>query len=796
MPLAPGVRLGPYEIVAPLGAGGMGEVYRARDTRLRRDVAVKVLPQSYSQDPTRLRRFEQEALAASALNHQNLLTIHDIGSEAGAPFVVFELLQGETLRERLKSGALSEGSAVDLGSQIVSGMAAAHEKGIVHRDLKPENIFVTRSGLLKILDFGLAKLTQPDRDADPASEAETQSALTGAGVVMGTVGYMSPEQVKGAAVDARSDLFSIGCVLYEMLAGRRAFSGSSSAETLSAILRDEPKPLVPDTLPSPLERVVRRCLEKSPDARFQSARDLAFALREAAQPASTARSERPAARARKKVPALAAAAVLALAVAAALSLDAFGVRSRLFGNRGAGGGVRALAVLPLQNLSGDPGQDYFADGMTDALTARLAQIRSLRVIARTSASQYKDGKKPVREIARELGIDAVVEGSFTRSGDRVRITAELIEAATEAHVWARSFERELGDVLMLQGEVAGAIAGQIEAQLTSDERSRLSARSPVAPRAYEAYLRGRFLLDEGSEKGLREALVQFNKALELQSDYAAPHAGLASCYAILPFYSSLSPAEVLPKARAAAERAVELDASLAEAHASLAYVRAYYEWDWRAAEREFRKALELRPSFADAHFSYSRFLAASGRMAEAIAEIREAEALDPRELSLKANKALLYYFDGRYDEALEPLLELAQANPQLSIAHWGVGLAYEQKGASREALDSLEQAARLSKGLNIQSSLAHAQAIFGQRDKARQALSRLQERARASYVPSYHFAIIYAGLGEHDRAVDWLERAYQERSTVLAYLRLDPRLAPLRSDPRYAELVKRLGFPS
>ena len=456
----------------------------------------------------------------------------------------------------------------------------------------------------------------------------------------------------------------------------------------------------------------------------------------------------------------------------------------------------SLAVLPLENLSGDPGQDYFVDGMTDALTASLAQIRSVKVIARSSAMQYKGSKKPIREIARELRVDALVAGAFARSGDRVRITARLIQGESEVHVWAKSFERELGDVLALQGEVARAIAGQIEAELTLDEQSRLAAKRPVAAQAYEAYLRGRFLLDEGSEKSVREALEQFNRALAIQDDYAAAYAGIASHYAILPFYSALSPAEVFPKARAAAEKAVALDDGLAEAHASLAYVRAYYEWDWAAADREFKKALELRPSFADAHFSYSRFLAASGRMPEAVAEIRKAEELDPRELSLKANTALLSYFQGRNDDALKGLLEILQADPSNSTARWGIGLSYEQKGMGAEALAALQEVTKVSKNRNLLASLAHAEARFGQASEAREILAKLKEQSRQSYVPSYYFALIYTGLGERDSAFEWLERAYQERSTVLAYLRLDPRLAPLRSDPRYASLVKRLQFPS
>jgi TolB-like protein/Tfp pilus assembly protein PilF len=647
---------------------------------------------------------------------------------------------------------------------------------------------------VKILDFGLAKLTHPEPGAGPLAEAPTFTAVTEPGVVMGTVGYMSPEQVKSLPADARSDLFSFGAVLYEMLSGRRAFSGRSNAETLSAILRDEPAPFSPEPVPSPLERVVRRCLQKSPEERFQSARDLAFALRESSGGHTTVGVAKAASAVRWAFPAVGVGA-LVLAVAAAVFFDAGRIRERLFGARSAVR-MRSLAVLPLENLSGDPGQDYLADGMTEALTASLAQIRSVKVIARTSAMQYKGSKKRLWEIARELRVDAVVEGSFARSGDRVRITAELIQGETESHLWARTFDRELGDVLTLQGEIARAIAGQVEAELTLDERSRLAARRPVAARAYEAYLRGRFFLDEGSEKGMQSALDQFNRALEIQSDYAAAYAGIASYYAILPFYSSLSPAEVFPKARAAAEKAVELDESLAEAHASLAYVRAYFEWDWAAAEREFRKALDLRPSFADAHFSYSRFLATSGRMEEAVAEIRRAEELDPRELSLKANTALLSYFQGRYEDAVRELLEINRTDPALSTAHWGLGLSYEQRGMGSEALASLQEATRLSKSRNVLASLAHAQALFGQPARAREVLTKLEEESRKSYVPSYYFALIYTGLGEKDRAFEWLERAYRERSTVLAYLRLDPRLAPLRSDPRYSDLVRRIGFPS
>ncbi len=791
MPLAPGTRLGPYEILAPLGAGGMGEVYRARDTRLKREVAVKVLPESYSQDPERLRRFEQEALAASALNHPNILTIHDFGSENGAPYVVSELLEGQTLREALSKAPFPEKKAVDYGVQIANGMAAAHEKGIVHRDLKPDNVFVTKEGPVKILDFGLAKLTHPERKTEPPIEAPTFTAVTDPGVIMGTVGYMSPEQVKGQPADPRSDVFSFGAVLYEMLAGKRAFSRPSSAETMSAILRDEPPPLSPETVPTPLANVVSRCLEKAPASRFQSARDLAFALKESSGIHSTVKITQPKPAMNKALPA--AIALLAIAIAV-IGFNRKGIRERL--TPSATIRVNSLAVLPLQNLSGDKEQDYFADAMTEALTSSLAQIRSLKVISRFSAMQYKESKKPLKEIARELGVDAVVEGTTTREGDRVRITAQLIQGETDLNLWSKSYERELGDVLTLQDEIARTIATQIEAELTQDEKSRLARKRPIAPKAYEAYLRGRFFMDEGGEKGMQSALDQFNKALEIQSDYAAPYAGISTCYALMPFFTSQSPVDAFPKARTAAEKSVELDDTLPEAHAALAYIRAYYEWDWQAAEKEFRKALDLRPNFADAHFSYSRFLAAAGRMNEAIAEIKKAEELDPRELELKANTAILAYFEGRNDDALKALQELTKTDPELAIAHWGIGLSYEQKGMAKEALASIQEAMKLSKSRRFSSSMAHAQARFGQPAQARQILTKFKEDARKAYVPSYYFALVHTALGEKDSAFEWLERSYQERSTLLAYLRIDPRLAPLRADPRFSDLVRRMGFPS
>jgi eukaryotic-like serine/threonine-protein kinase len=795
MALTSGTRLGPYEILAPLGAGGMGEVYRARDSKLKREVAIKVLPQSLAADDDALARFEREALAVAALSHPNILAIFDFGTHEGKTYTVMELLEGETLRGKLDAGPITQKRAVDYALQIAKGLSAAHEKGIVHRDLKPENLFVTRDSHLKILDFGLAKKVEAVAPGKETS-APTGSGHTVPGTVMGTVGYMSPEQVRGQAADPRSDIFSFGAVLYEMLTGERAFRGESAIETMNAILKEEP-PEVSASRPhlSPaLDRVVRRCLEKSPAERFQSTRDLGFALAEAAgasaQPASVFHE---AGRSWRVLGT--AAASLALVITLALLLDLAGLRRRLLGKGGAAQPIHSLAVLPLENLSRDPQQEYFADGMTEELIASVSQISALRVISRTSVMQYKAAKRPLPEIARALNVDAVVEGSVLRSGDSVRITAQLIDAKSDRHLWAKSYQRDLRDVLALQGEVARAIAREVEAELTGAERARLERSQPIDAKAHEAYLQGRLFLEQGSEEGLKKAFDSFQKALQIEPDYAGAYSGLASYYAILPFHSQFSPAQVFPQARAAAQRAVELDEKLAEAHASLAYIRAYYEWDWAAGEREFRRAIELRPSYADAHFSYSRFLAASGRPEEAMAEIRRARELDPMESSLKANTALLSYFGRQYDQALEELLQLRRLEPKLPIAHWGIGLVEEQKRSYEEAIASLQEATSLSASLNFKSSLGHAYAVAGRKDEARAILREIKEQSKRAYVPSYFSALVYAGLEDKDRAFEWLERAYQERSTVLAYLNLDPRLANLRADPRFSDLLRRVGHP-
>jgi len=793
MPLTPGARLGPYEIIALIGAGGMGEVYRASDPRLGREVAIKVLPKDFSADPERLRRFEQEARAASALNHPNILTIFDVGTHGDVPYVVSELLDGETLRQRLAGAPLPPRKAMDYASQIAEGLAAAQEKGIVHRDLKPENLFVMGDGRVKILDFGLAKVTRPEVPIALLTQAPTSIAETEPGLVMGTVGYMSPEQVRGLPADPRSDIFAFGAILYEMLTGQRAFRGSSPADTMSAILKEEPElaASLPGATPT-LARIVRRCLEKSPQERFQSARDLAFSLRESSSASASPPSVlSPGSRSRAFLW-LAPLGLVAL-LAALIAADAGGLRERLFGSS-ASTPIQSLAVLPLENLSHDPEQEYFADGMTEVLIADISQISALRVISRTSVMGYKGAKKPLPEVARALNVDALVEGSILRSGDRVRITVQLIEAKSDRHLWAKSYERDLKDVLVLQNEVARAIAGEIRVALTPQERSRLRTQRAIDPEALNAYLIGRRYLDEGSPEGLQKAIKYFHDALDKEPRYALAYTGIADYYSILPFYSRLAPKDAFPQAKAAVTKALEIDEGLAEAHASLAYVLAYYDWDWKGAEREFKRALELNPSYASAHHSYSRYLAARGRLEEATTEIERAQELDPLEILLKANKAMLAYFGGRYDQAISELQVTLELNPDFPVAIWGLGLSYEQKGMFEKALASMQKATGLSPSLNFKASLGHTYAAAGKRREVQSVIDALAEQSKQRYVPAYYFALIYVGLGDKDRAFHWLEKAFEERSTLLAYLRLDPRLAGLRSDPRFADLIRRIGL--
>jgi len=753
--LEKGTRLGDYEIQSLLGAGGMGEVYRARDLRLRRDVAVKVLPAVVSSDPERLRRFEQEATAAAALNHPNILAVHQLGTYAGTPYLVSELLEGETLREQIRRGRVAQRRVIDYGVQIAHGLAAAHEKGIVHRDLKPENLFLTKDGRIKILDFGLAKLMQPQ----PGSErsAPTIGSETEPGLVMGTVGYMSPEQVRGQNADHRADIFAFGAILYEMLTGKRAFQKPTSPETMAAILNEDPpaiSQITPGLSPA-MQRIVRRCLEKNPEQRFQSASDLAFALAALTDAQDIInKGLTKGESARTQYTALAAGVAL---LAALLVLSSLWVARRWQSKRAAAdaSGIRSLAVLPLTNLSGDREQDYFADGMTEQLTTTLGQISALRVISRTSAMHYKNSQKTLPEIAGELHVDAVVEGSVERVGNQVRITAQLIEAATDRHLWARSYERDLRGILTLQDDVAQAIASEVRVNLTPQEQKQLARARQVIPQAQELYLRGLYDLRKGTAASIDEAIGEFQQAIAIDPNEAHAYAELASAY-----YDQSTvlraPLEVMPKAKAAAIRALELDDSLAEAHGSLGYVKLLFDWDWPGAEHEFRRALELNPNLPRVHIGYAIFLLTLRRPDEASEEFSRADALDPFTGQSHMDRAWLLFNASRFEEAIQAATSTGDDRV--------VALASAELGRSEEAIAAADRAVTRTKNPLLVAQIASAYALAGNKDKAKALLTRLEAQVRQRYVCGFNVACVYAGLGEKEQAFAWLEKAYRDRS--------------------------------
>ena len=784
MTLPAGTRLGPYEVLSPLGAGGMGEVYRALDTRLDREVAVKVLPERLAEDPAALSRFEREAKALAALSHPNVLTILDFGQQDQIAYAVMELLEGETLRSRILRTKMSWREASELGFELADGLAAAHSRGIVHRDLKPENVFLTSDGRAKILDFGLARREGPPEVQDQTHQ-QTQTQVTEPGSVMGTVGYMSPEQVSGVAADARSDIFSLGCVLYEIVAGARPFAGRTHGEVLAAILRDEPPDLSGGPLPAELVGVIRHCLQKKPEQRFQSARDLAFALKAIGLgSAVTTPVSAPVRRSRKLGVALAAAAVV---------LAGLGVA--LWRGLPTGNAVHSIAVLPFQNLSNDPAQEYFVDGMTEELIANLAKVQKLRVISRTSVMQYKGAKKPLPQIARELHVDSVVEGSVMRSGQRVRITVQLIQAATDEHLWSETYDKDLTDVLSAQADAARAIVAGIQVRLTPDEGRRLAAARPVDPEAYDAYLKGRYYQFKFTPDDYEKALDFYRKAIDKDPTYAQAYAGVANTYWNMAVDGLLLPKEGIAKCESAARKAQELDDTLGEVHAALSGV-ATLKWNREGARRELDKAIALSPQDAHMRLAQALGLRATGRWEEAIEAGKRAQELDP--VSVETNRTLgsIFFWAGRYDEAIWQYKKTIELDPNDARVHDFLADAYARKKMDREAIAEEQKYLVLSGDDESAETLGRDFASSGYKEAmralCRRTLAFTEEAARQVYVSPLQFAVLYAQLGEKERAFVFLEKAFEERQPWLDHLKTDPQFEPLRSDPRFGDMVRRV----
>jgi TolB-like protein len=787
--LAPSFLLGPYEVVAQLGAGGMGEVYRARDPRLRREVAIKVLSRRFVTDPTQLRRFDQEARAAGALNHPNILAVFDVGLQDGIPYVVTELLVGETLRDRLRRGPPPLAECLEAARQVAAGLAAAHEKGIVHRDLKPANLFWTGDRRMKILDFGLAK------QMGAAGDATLSTADTLPGTILGTVGYMAPEQLRGQEVDARADLFSFGAVLYEMLAGSRAFGDATVAETMSAILVQEP-PALPAAraVPAALEQLVRRCLQKDRSARPAHGRELCACLDQLAHCLEDGMGARRGAAASLPTPAPAVdlAPGPSPAAAPAVAQVASPVASPAAAAR------HTVAVLPFVNLTSDPDLDYFCEGIADELINALVRLEGLRVASRLSLARLRGKSKDAfRRLGDRLRVDQVLQGSVRKLGARLRIAVQLVDVAGDCHLWSEQYDREMADVFAVQDEIALRVAEALRLQLAAPDPAR-GGRRAANLEAYHLYLRGRHHLDRLTD--LREALRCFAQAIERDPGYAHAYAGLADSYAMVSYtpYAVMPPHQGMPRAKAAALRAIEVDPELADAYACLGFVKTCYEWDWAAAEADFQRSLALDPGRAMTHMQYSHLLSTQGRFDAAIAEARRAWELDRLSLSISSYPILTAAWARRFDEPwVEPLRQLVESDADLGIGRLYVGWAYAWTGRWGDALRVADSFAGAGDGRPpVRGLRAYARARGGDAAGARQELGEMHAAAAQRYMTAWIFAVVYTGLGENGEALSWLERAFDEHDGMVANLGIDPIFDPLRGDPRFEELLRRLALPS
>ncbi|MCI0392271.1 MAG: protein kinase [Acidobacteria bacterium] len=779
-----------YQVRSLLGQGGMGEVYRAHDTRLNRDVAVKILPEHLAGDAEALRRFEREAKAVAALSHPNILSIFDFGTEQGVNYAVMELLEGETLRDRMKHSPLNWRGAVEIGISIAEGLAAAHAKGIIHRDLKPENIFLTTYGQVKILDFGIARVKHVVSAND---ETLTTAATTRPGTIMGTFGYMSPEQVRGETADAPSDIFSLGCVLYEMVSGKRPFAHTTTAESIAAILKEDPLALteVNREVPGALAQLINHCLEKKPDDRYQSAHDLAFELRKILSERGALRSVVSSAisRLRPDTPAIRIGAIVVIPLMVlALALYLFSRRETT---------IDSLAILPVVNASGDANLEYLSDGMTEGLINSLSQLAKLRVMARSTVFSYKGKEIDPRKVGRELNVRAVFTGRVLQSGDNLSVQVDLVDSTDGSQLWGERYNQKLANFTALEAEIARRISEKLRPGLSSKERERLTKHHSEKSEAHLLYLKGRHFWNNWTGKDFNKGLQYFEQALAVDPGYALAWVGLADAYYGLSGVY-LPSREMMPKVRAAARRALDIDETLGEAHASLAFATAFYDWDWVAGEREFKRAIELNPGYANAHWGYGLYFINIGRPNEALRELKLAQELDPLSPSIAVTAVWPYYFTPpsarQYDQAVSHLQRIIEVNPNFPPAHSLLGLVYQQKGMFKEALAEAKQARQLDDAPWTLADLGRSYAMGGWKSEAKHVIDELQAPSNQKHIRPCAIAGIYAGLGEKEQAFAWLEKAFDSRDEDVSLISVDPRFDGLRSDPRFSDLVRRMNL--
>ena len=826
LPAAPqliGQELANYKIISLLGKGGMGEVYLAEDARLQRKVALKLLPPQFTNDADRVRRFDREARAISSLNHPNIVTVFDIGQAGALHFIAIEFIEGRTLRELIRNGRMKPGEALDVAMQVASALSASHAAGIVHRDIKPENIMLRPDGYVKVLDFGLSKLSEQLRTKVDSEASALASFLTHPGMVMGTVQYMSPEQARGLDVDARSDIFSLGVMFYEMIAGRAPFVGATTSDVIDSILDKEPHPLsgYSEEVSTELERVVSKALRKGVNERYQTAKDLIADLRSLKQElefqsklgrtapldpdaAATVHpggdrteaeiSREPAPRStsnaeyilssikRNKTVTTLVLSTFIIVVTAAIVYFSY------FANRVSG--ITSIAVLPFANTSSDPNMEYLSDGISESLINALSELPHMKVIARGSAFKFKSKEIDPEEVARALGVDAIVTGRVRQRGDSLQVNAELVDVREKRHIWGERYNRQMADLQAMQEEIARRISEKLRLQLTGAEEKHMSKRARAKPEAYQLYLNGVFYKRKESLDNWKKAYDYFNKALAIDPNFPQALAEAANAYRFLGVSGLLDPKEAYPKAKEAAQKAIEVDETLADGHLSVGTIK-FDEWDWGGAEQEFKRAIELNPNLAEAYFRYAQHLPLMGRFTEALAAIKRAQELDPLWTSMKAQEAACLFYARRYDEAIRQFEQFIKLEPGLGFAHTILGYAYASKGLYQEAIAEYKKSISLDgESTSIQCFLGYALALSGKRSEAQAILEKL--KTTKEYVSPAELAVLYAALGDKEGALASLERAYAAHDPQMIFLKVDPHYDSLRSDPRFQNIMRQL----